>query len=170
MADVLQISMENIMSHASDQFSRRDFLKTTAVVALAGTAITATPSLAAKLNLANGVAIQGYDPVAYVTQDAAVAGDASITADYQGATYRFVSTENRDAFVGSPERYAPQYGGFCAYAVSQGYTAPIDPQAFSVVDDKLYLNFSKGVRSRWAKDIPGNIKKGDANWPALAAN
>ncbi len=158
------------MSHASDNFSRRDFLKTSVLIALAGTTLVATPTFAAKMNLANGVAIQGYDPVAYVTQNAAVVGDASITAEYQGATYQFASAENRDAFVGNPARYAPQYGGFCAYAVSQGYTAPIDPQAFSVVDNKLYLNFSKGVRSRWAKDIPGNIKKGDANWPSLSAN
>lgn len=151
-------------------FSRRNFLKVTAGVAFAGASMSALPAFAAKMNLSDGVAIQGYDPVAYVTQSAAVEGDAGITAEYDGATYQFASAANRDAFVANPAKFAPQYGGFCAYAVSQGYTAPIDPQAFSVVDDKLYLNFSKGVRSRWSKDIPGNITKGDSNWPKLSAN
>lgn len=151
-------------------FSRRNFLKVTAGIAIAGISMSAMPAIAAKMNLSDGLAIQGYDPVAYVTENAAVEGDAGITADYNGATYQFASAANRDAFVANPAKYAPQYGGFCAYAVSQGYTAPIDPQAFSVVDDKLYLNYSKGVRSRWSKDIPGNIAKGDSNWPKLSAN
>lgn len=154
------------MSIQKIAISRRGFLIGSAIAATAAS----MPAFAAKLNVEGGLAIQGYDPVAYVTNDAAVAGDASITAEYEGATYRFASAANRDAFVAQPARYAPQYGGFCAYAVSQGYTAPIDPQAFTVVDNKLYLNFSKGVRSRWEKDIPGNIKKGDANWPQLSAN
>ena len=132
--------------------------------------LSAAPALAAKLNLSSGVAIQGYDPVAYVTEGAAVGGDAGITAKHDGATYQFASAANRDTFLSDPARYAPQYGGFCAYAVSKGYTAPIDPQAFSVVDNKLYLNFSKSVRGLWSEDIPGNIKKGDANWPKLSAN
>lgn len=158
------------MNLRPNSYSRRRFLMGTALVALAGVSVSVLPADAAKMNLANGVAIQGYDPVAYVTESAAVEGDAGITADYNGATYQFASAANRDAFVANPAKYAPQYGGFCAYAVSKGYTAPIDPQAFSVVDDKLYLNFSKSVRGIWSKDIPGNIVKGDANWPELSAN
>lgn len=150
--------------------SRRRFIKGAAFVALAGATLMAMPAFAAKMNLLDGVAIQGYDPVAYATQSAAVKGDAGITANYNGATYQFASAANRDAFVENPAKYAPQYGGFCAYAVSKGYTAPIDPQAFSVVDDKLYLNYSKSVRNIWSKDIPGNIVKGDSNWPKLSAN
>ncbi len=150
--------------------SRRRFLMGAALAALSVTSISAMPAFAAKMNLLNGVAIQGYDPVAYVTQSAAVEGDAGITADYNGATYQFASAANRDTFLANPARYAPQYGGFCAYAVSKGYTAPIDPQAFSVVDNKLYLNYSKSVRGIWSKDIPGNIVKGDTNWPKLSAN
>lgn len=126
-------------------------------------------AFAAKLNLNNnGIAIQGYDPVAYFTADAPVEGDAAITAEYEGATYQFSSAENRDLFVANPAKYAPAYGGYCAYAVSQGALAPIDPAAYSVVDDKLYLNFSKGVRERWNKDIPGHIAKADSNWPTLS--
>jgi len=118
----------------------------------------------------NGVAIQGYDPVAYFTANAAVDGDPSISEDYEGAKYYFSSAENRDAFIANPAKYAPQYGGFCAYAVSKGYVAPIDPAAFNVVDDKLYLNYSKSVRKTWTKDIPGHIKSANTNWPGLSKN
>ena len=72
-----------------------------------------------------------------------------------------------EKFRASPQRYAPQYGGYCAWAVANGYTAKGDPNAWSVVDGKLYLNFSKSVRRQWSKDIPGNISKGDANWPSV---
>lgn len=137
--------------------------------AAAAVASVAPAAFAAKMNLSNsGVAIQGYDPVAYFTADAPVEGDAAITAEYEGATYQFSSVENRDLFVANPAKYAPAYGGYCAYAVAQGSLAPIDPTAFSVVDDKLYLNFSKGIQQRWTKDIPGFIAKGDENWPSLS--
>lgn len=129
----------------------------------------APAALAAKMNLDNnGVAIKGYDPVAYFTQDAPVEGSSEFTAEHDGATYQFSSAENRDLFVANPAKYAPVYGGYCAYAVAQGSLAPIDPAAYSVVDDKLYLNFSKGIQARWNKDIPGFIAKGDANWPSLS--
>jgi YHS domain-containing protein len=111
-------------------------------------------------------AIEGYDPVAYFEQGQPVEG-----GDYEyawmDATWYFASAENRDKFAADPEKYAPQYGGYCAWAVSQGYTAKIDPQAWSIVDGKLYLNYSKGVQSQWQQDVPGNIAKGDANWPGI---
>ncbi|MGB7433447.1 MAG: YHS domain-containing (seleno)protein [Ahrensia sp.] len=140
------------------------------MLSAAAATMSLTPgAFAASVNLNNtGVAVQGYDPVAYFTDDAAVRGDSTITAQYDGATYHFASAENRDAFVANPAQYAPAYGGFCAFAVANGYTAKIDPAAYSVVDGKLYLNFSKGVRSRWNRDIPGNITKGNANWPSLS--
>ena len=128
----------------------------------------AAPARAAAINAPGGLAVQGYDVVAYFSDNAAVKGSAEFTAEHDGATWRFASAANRDAFLANPARYAPKYGGYCAYAVANGYTAKIDPQAFSVVDGALYLNFSKGVRSRWERDIPGNIARGDANWPALA--
>lgn len=116
---------------------------------------------------ADGAAIRGYDPVAYFTADEAVPGKPEFTAEYEGATWRFASAANRDAFLADPAKYAPQYGGYCAWAVSQGYTAPVDPEAWSVRDGKLYLNYSTAVRVRWALDKSGNIAAADANWPGL---
>ncbi len=114
-----------------------------------------------------GKAIRGYDPVAYFTEGRPVEGSAKFTAEWMGATWRFASAANRDSFVAAPERYAPQYGGYCAWAVSQGDTASIDPEAWRIVDGRLYLNYSKSVQGRWEKDIPGNIAKADGNWPRL---
>ena len=115
----------------------------------------------------DGIAIDGTDPVAYFTQGRPVAGSRKITHKWRGVTWRFSSQENRAAFASDPQAYAPQYGGYCAWAVANGYTAKGDPDAWSVVDGKLYLNFSKSVRRRWSKDIPGNISRGNANWPAV---
>ncbi len=129
------------------------------------------PALAANdriyTGLVSGVAVGGYDAVAYFTEKKPVRGSKDITAKHAGVTWRFASNANRDAFVADPGRYAPQYGGYCAWAVANGYTAKGDPNAWSVVDGKLYLNFSKSVRRQWSKDIPGNISKGDANWPSV---
>ncbi|MDH3468110.1 MAG: YHS domain protein [Gammaproteobacteria bacterium] len=110
-------------------------------------------------------AIRGYDPVAYFTERRPVVGSTEIVYQWNGATWRFANSDNRDAFAANPEQFAPQYGGYCAYAVSRGYTAKTEPEAWSIVDNKLYLNYSLGVRKRWQRDMPGNIKKGDANWP-----
>ncbi len=115
----------------------------------------------------DGVAIEGYDPVAYFTEGKPVRGKEAFTHSFAGATWRFASAENRDAFAAAPGRYAPQYGGYCAWAVSQGYTASTDPDAWRIEGDKLYLNYSKSVQRRWERDIPGNIAKADANWPGL---
>lgn len=114
-----------------------------------------------------GKAIRGYDPVAYFTEGRPLEGSGDFTAEWMGATWRFASAANRDAFQADPARYAPQYGGYCAWAVSQGYTASIDPEAWRIVGDKLFLNYSKSVQRRWEKDTPGNIAKGDRNWPGL---
>ena len=113
-----------------------------------------------------GTAINGYDPVAYF-DGGPVEGSSDFTHDWNGATWRFASAENRDRFAADPEAFAPQYGGYCAWAVAQGYTASTDPEAWSVVDGKLYLNYSKSVQAQWEGDIPGNIAKGDANWPSV---
>jgi hypothetical protein len=83
------------------------------------------------------------------------------------ATWLFSSAENRDRFAADPQKYAPQYGGYCSYAVSQGHTASIDPEAWRVVDGKLYLNYSKGVQKKWEMDTTGYIQKADQNWPGL---
>lgn len=115
----------------------------------------------------SNVAVSGYDPTAYFTQQQAVEGNKAFTLHYEGADYRFASAENLELFKSDPEQYLPQYGGYCAYAVAQGYTASIDPQAWSVVDGKLYLNYSTGVRSRWLQNVPGYISAADSNWPSV---
>ena len=115
----------------------------------------------------SNVAVSGYDPTAYFTQQQAIEGNKAFTLQYEGADYRFASAENLELFKSDPEQYLPQYGGYCAYAVAQGYTASIDPQAWSVVDGKLYLNYSTGVRSRWLQDVPGYISAADSNWPGV---
>ncbi|MEM6350370.1 MAG: YHS domain-containing (seleno)protein [Cyanobacteria bacterium P01_D01_bin.14] len=115
----------------------------------------------------SGVAIRGTDPVAYFTEGAAVAGRPDFAYTWGNATWQFASAENRAAFVANPERYAPEYGGFCAWAVSQGYTASIDPNAWRIVDGRLYLNYSRGVQRQWEQDIPGNISKANENWPGV---
>ena len=115
----------------------------------------------------SGSAIEGYDPVAYFEEGKPVEGDSDHSYEWMGATWYFASAENRDLFAADPEKYAPQYGGYCAWAVSQGYTAKIDPQAWTVVDDQLYLNYSKDVQKQWQEDVPGNITKADANWPGI---
>ena len=110
-------------------------------------------------------AIRGYDPVAYFTEARPVKGSEKFVHSWKGATWRFSSAENRDRFAAAPEKYAPQYGGYCAYGVAQNYAVSIDPQAWSIVDGRLYLNYSRSVRDTWSKDIPGYIGKADANWP-----
>lgn len=115
----------------------------------------------------NGLAIDGFDPVAYFMEQKPVKGSSEFRADYQGATFQFISAAHRDAFMADPEKFSPQYGGYCAYGMAKGYKAKIDPAAFTVVSDKLYLNYSEGVRSRWLSDVPGYIQKADTNWPEV---
>lgn len=129
-----------------------------------GATAGAPPSINAD---AEGLALYGYDPVAYMTESKPTPGDPSITATHDGATYRFASAANRDAFVGDPARYLPAYGGYCAYGVSQGYKVKIDPEAWTVVDGRLYLNYDTNVRSQWLQDTAGHIAKAEANWPGL---
>ncbi len=116
-----------------------------------------------------GGAIRGYDPVAYHTEGKPVKGKRAHRAEWKGATWSFASAGNKAKFEADPEKYAPRYGGYCAFAVSRGYTASIDPDAWSLVDGALYLNYSLNVRDQWSRDIPGNIARGDANWPGLLA-
>jgi hypothetical protein len=115
-----------------------------------------------------GLAIMGYDPVAYHVAGTPVEGSGKREFKWKDAKWRFSSAENLNLFKADPERYAPRYGGYCAWAVSQGYTASVDPKnAWTVFEGKLYLNYSVDVKQTWSKDIPGNIKKADANWPGV---
>ncbi len=115
-----------------------------------------------------GTAIEGYDVVAYFTDGKPVEGSKDHSVEWKGADWYFASDEHKKMFEADPEKYAPQYGGYCAWAVSQGYTASTVPEAWKIVDDKLYLNYSKGVQSTWEEDIPGNIKLAETNWPGIA--
>jgi len=113
------------------------------------------------------LAVSGYDPVAYFAEGKPVEGSSDYEHEWNGATWRFASQENLEAFKAEPEKYAPQYGGYCAWAVSQGYTASADPDAWKIVDGKLYLNYSQSIQQRWSQDIPGNVSKADENWPKV---
>lgn len=112
----------------------------------------------------NDVAIQGYDPVSYFTASAAQQGSDQFTATYKNAIYKFTTAENRDAFKADPTQYAPQYGGFCAFGTAMGKKFDTDPNAWKVVDNKLYLNLSKDVQERWLADVPGFIEQANGNW------
>ena len=131
-------------------------------------ATIAVPAAAkARVFQADGLAIRGYDPVAYFTMSKPVKGDAAISSAYEGANWAFSSADNKALFDADPEKYAPKYGGYCAYAVSKGATAPTVPEAWTIHEGRLYLNFSTNVREVWREDIPGNIAKADNNWPAV---
>jgi YHS domain-containing protein len=115
----------------------------------------------------SGTALQGYDPVAYFTEGAPVKGSKDFTTEYMGATFRFASAENRDAFLADPAAYAPQYGGYCAWAMADGNYAKGDAKYWKIVDGKLYLNYNSGIQKKWNADIPGFIGKADRQWSAL---
>ncbi|MEM9344673.1 MAG: YHS domain-containing (seleno)protein [Pseudomonadota bacterium] len=144
--------------------ARRQFLALSAAAVLVARAAQAGEP---PVYTEGGIAIDGTDAVAYFTEGQPVAGDPGITHFWNGATWRFSSEANRDAFAGDPAAYAPQYGGYCAWAVAQGYTASTIPEAWRIENGKLYLNFSRRIQRRWERDIPGNIAKGNANWPQV---
>ncbi len=115
-----------------------------------------------------GIAIKGFDPVAFHREGKPVKGSGDFEIKWKDARWRFASAENRDLFEADPDKYAPRYGGYCAWAVSEGYTAGVDPKnAWSVVDGRLYLNYNAEIKQRWEEDIPGHIKKANANWPGV---
>lgn len=141
------------------------------LVSAAGLAVSAalSPAFAAKPEIytrSGDVALGGYDAVSFFS-NAPVKGLATLTTTYKGATFQFANAENLAKFKAAPAKFAPQYGGYCAWAASQGKTAPADPRYYKVVNGKLYLNFDAGVQERWQKDIPGFITKADANWPKI---
>ncbi len=112
-------------------------------------------------------AIHGYDPVSYFTESKPVKGDKQYSFAWNGATWYFASQQNLDAFKTNPEKFAPQYGGYCAYGLADGHKAPTDPQAWLVADGKLYLNYNKEVQLMWKKKQEEYIQKANKNWPTL---
>ena len=113
------------------------------------------------------LAIEGYDPVAYFTEAKPVQGSSQFTAEHLGATYYFSSAQHQSLFQGEPNKYAPQYGGYCAFGVSKEYKFDIDPEAWAIVDDKLYLNLNKKVQARWVPNKDELIVDADTIWTQI---
>ncbi|MEO8149491.1 MAG: YHS domain-containing (seleno)protein [Bacteroidia bacterium] len=109
-------------------------------------------------------AIEGYDPVAYFTQQKAIKGEETNSYKWDDATWYFSSAENMNLFKASPEKYAPQFGGYCSYAVSTGFTAKIDPEAFQIIDEKLYLYNDQSFKTKWNENPKENLEKDATNW------
>lgn len=147
--------------------TRRAFVASLAALPLAGSlarpAFAATPPVYAE----GGIAIDGTDPVAYFAEGAPVPGLPEFALDWMGATWRFSTEENRARFEADPEAHAPQFGGYCAWAVSQGYTAPTVPEAWTIHDGKLYLNANLRIRRRFERDVAGFVAAAEANWPGV---
>jgi YHS domain-containing protein len=121
----------------------------------------------APVNTEHGLAIKGYDPVSYFADGKPMRGSAQFSTSYKGVLYRFASAEHRDRFVAEPEKFVPQYGGYCAYAISLNLIADIDPDEWAIVDNKLYLNNGFFAQTLWSFDKRGNISKGDRYWPLV---
>ena len=137
--------------------------------ALAFLSSSLTAHAAEPIYTKGGLAIGGYDPVAYFTDGKPVKGKAEFETDWSGARWRFASAEHRDAFKAEAARYAPQFGGYCAYGVSKGHKAPTEADAWSVVDGKLYLNYNKDVQRLWEKERPAVIGEAELQWPGVLA-
>ncbi|MCT4611656.1 MAG: hypothetical protein N4A70_20885 [Pelagimonas sp.] len=137
-------------------------------VALSVAMTTATLAAGVDVNASNtGLAMQGYDPVAYFTLGEATPGQVAITAIHNDAQYRFVNEDHKVAFESDPEAYLPQYGGFCAFGAAMGFKFDGDPNLWKIVDGELFLNLSKDVQKRWEGDIPGYVEKADENWKEI---
>jgi YHS domain-containing protein len=117
----------------------------------------------------SGVAIQGYDPVAFFTDGKPVKGDQKFLVKHEGAIYFFTSKEHKDLFKADPAKYTPEFGGYCAYGVSRNKLVEIDVDAFQIVDGKLLLQYSKGIRDDFNEDAKGNLAKANTNWTGLVA-
>jgi YHS domain-containing protein len=139
-------------------------MKSTALVVIAWIFNAATLLAQSPVYTPNGVAINGYDPIAYFQDNKPVAGNAEFSFEWNGAKWQFASAENLAKFKEHPEQFAPQYGGYCAFGASRGYLAQTDPQAFTILDNKLYLNYNLEVRTEWMKDVNNRISKANENW------
>ncbi len=134
-----------------------------------GGAASVSTMAATSVNITkDGLALHGYDPVAYFTTGAPAQGRAEFSTNWNGATYRFASAANRDAFAAHPETFAPQYGGYCAMGVAGGAKFDIDPSAWRIENGRLYLNKDKRTQTMWLRDVPGNIVKADSKWPTVS--
>jgi YHS domain-containing protein len=143
--------------------SKKQFLIVLMAVLSAST-FAQTSKSAKLINTENGVAIQGYDPVAYFESNKAIKGNEKITATFQDATYYFSSKKNKVSFLKNPNHFIPQYGGYCAYGMSFDHDAPIDPKSFAIIDNKLFLNYSSEVNELWLNELADRMELADKNW------
>ncbi len=118
---------------------------------------------------ATGFVIRGYDPVAYFTEGRPVPGRSDLSVEYEGGKYLFATAANRDAFKANPEKFAPRYGGYCAYGVAVGKKFDVDPSSWRIVDGKLYFNLNPVILEKWSADAKGYIRKSEENWPQIHA-
>jgi YHS domain-containing protein len=139
-----------------------------ALIALVLLALSSNAAFAGEFFEADGAALRGYDPVAYFVAAKPQKGQAQYSYEYKGSTFHFVNEANRRAFIDSPEKYVPQFGGYCAYGTAQGYKVSTQPDAFAIVKDKLYLNYNTKVQEIWKQDVPGNIARAEKNWPEVS--
>jgi len=149
---------------------RHGFIRLATAVALAMGVAAGAPALAAGQDVnatVTGLALRGYDPVAYFTDGKPVIGDFTITAQHDGATYRFASEDHKALFLKDPAKYLPEYGGFCAAGTAKGVKVDGDPTVWKIVDNKLYFNLAPAVAKRWGEDIAGNIKTANSNWTTI---
>ncbi len=146
--------------------TRRALFVAAFAIPVAGTILRPAFANEPEIFAPGGVAISGYDPVAYFTEGKPVPGEMGHALMWRGVTWYFANAETMEAFEMNPEAYAPQYGGYCAYAMSKGAVAPTVPEAFTVAGGRLYLNYSTEVRAIWRQDIAGNIALADSHWPA----
>ncbi len=149
--------------------TRRAFLGLLATIPVSGALVRPAMASSPMVYQHEGVAINGYDPVAYFTDSAPVYGDDAYRLMWGGAIWRFATAENLEAFEMNPSAYAPQYGGYCAYAVSRGAVATTEPDAWTIHEGKLFLNYNLTVRGIWSQDIAGNVALADNNWPNVLA-
>lgn len=139
-------------------------MKNIIFIVIALLSITTQAQKSSEYNQEKGIALQGFDPVAYFESSKPVEGTKEFSVTHNGVIYLFSSEKNKSLFVSNPSQYEPQYGGYCAYGMSNGYKAPIEPEAFTIVDGKLYLNYNLKVKEMWLKEQSARIEKANKNW------
>jgi YHS domain-containing protein len=150
------------------QAERSMLIRFSRLIAIAAFALFSTGALAGDFFETDGVALRGYDPVAYFVSSEPQKGQSQYSYEYRGSKFYFASEANQRAFMQMPEKYAPQFGGYCAYGTAQGYKVSTQPDAFAIVQDKLYLNYDRKVQKIWQQDVPGNIQRAQKNWPEVS--
>ena len=138
------------------------------LISIALLSLLSTAAFAGEFFETDGVALRGYDVVAYFSDGKPQQGQAQYSYEYKGSKFYFASDANKRAFMQAPDKYAPQFGGYCAYGTAQGYKVSTQPDAFAIVKDKLYLNYNRNVQEIWRQDVPGNLQRAEKNWPEVA--